>query len=276
MLILPEAGTPDERGTKVGDGHERSAPRLFVDVPLATGSEAALTDGQVHYLRHVLRRGEGDPVLLFNGRDGEWRGHIASLGKARAVVNLDGRTRAPEAEPDLWLLFAPIKRAPIDLVAEKATELGVSALVPVVTRRTVVGRVNAARLRTIAIEAAEQCERLSVPEVREARPLADVLAAWPEGRRLLVCDETGGGRPIAEALGALDAGARARPWAILVGPEGGFDPAELDALKKRTIVTPVTLGRRVLRAETAAMAALACWQAFVGDWTRPPSSAKGT
>ena len=152
-------------------------------------------------------------------------------------------------------------------MAEKATELGVAALVPVITRRTVVGGVNTERLRAIAMESAEQCHRLNVPVVHEARPLTQVLDAWPAGRRLLLCDETGQGRPITQVLAGLDPAAREAPWAVLIGPEGGFDPAELDAIKKRTIVTPVTLGRRLLRAETAAMAALACWQAQVGDWT---------
>lgn len=251
----------------MSEERERTPPRLFVDAPLGAGGEAVLSDNQAHYLRHVLRRGEGDPVLLFNGRDGEWRGRIVALGKSRAAVAVEIQTRRQEAEPDLWLLFAPIKRGPVDLVVEKATELGVAALVPVVTRRTVVGRVNTERLRAIAMESAEQCHRLNVPEVREPRPLAQVLDAWPDGRRLLLCDETGQGRPVAQALAGFDDAARKAPWAILVGPEGGFDPAELDAIKKRTIVTPVTLGRRLLRAETAAMAALACWQALVGDWT---------
>ncbi|MHB1218137.1 MAG: 16S rRNA (uracil(1498)-N(3))-methyltransferase [Alphaproteobacteria bacterium] len=251
----------------MSEERERAPPRLFVDAPLGAGGEAALSANQAHYLRHVLRRGEGDPVILFNGHDGEWRGRIAALGKARAAVAVEMQTRRQEAEPDLWLLFAPIKRGPVDLVAEKATELGVSALVPVVTRRTVVGRVNTERLRAIAMESAEQCHRLNVPEVREPRPLAQVLDAWPDGRRLLLCDETGQGRPLAQALAGFDAATRQAPWAVLVGPEGGFDPAELDAIKKRTIVTSVTLGRRLLRAETAAMAALACWQALVGDWT---------
>lgn len=251
----------------MSEGHERAAPRLFVDAPLAMGGEAPLSANQSHYLRHVLRRGEGDAVILFNGRDGEWRGRIATLGKARAAAAVEAQTRKPEAEPDLWLLFAPIKRGPVDLVAEKATELGVAALVPVITRRTVVGRVNTERLRAIAMESAEQCHRLNVPAVREPQPLTQVLDAWPAGRRLLLCDETGQGRPIAEVLAGLDPVERKAPWAVLIGPEGGFDPAELDAIKKRTIVTPVTLGRRLLRAETAAMAALACWQAQVGDWT---------
>lgn len=251
----------------MSEGQERTPPRLFVDAPLGAGGEAALSSEQGHYLRNVLRRSEGDPVVLFNGRDGEWRGRIAALGKSRAAVAVETQTRKQEAEPDLWLLFAPIKRGPVDLVAEKATELGVSALVPVVTRRTVVGRVNTERLRAIAMESAEQCHRLNVPEVREPRPLTQVLDTWPVERRVLLCDETGQGRPIAQVLAGLDPIARKAPWAVLIGPEGGFDPTELDAIKKRTIVTPVTLGRRLLRAETAAMAALACWQALVGDWT---------
>ena len=251
----------------MSEGSERAPPRLFIDAPLAAGGEAPLSANQSHYLRHVLRRSEGDAVILFNGRDGEWRGRIAALGKSRAAASVEAQTRVQEAEPDLWLLFAPIKRGPVDLVAEKATELGVAALLPVITRRTVVGRVNTERLRAIAMESAEQCHRLNVPEVREAQPLTQVLDAWPDGRRILLCDETGQGRPIAQMLAGLGLEARKAPWALLIGPEGGFDPAELDAIKKRTIVTPVTLGRRLLRAETAAIAALACWQAQVGDWT---------
>lgn len=260
----------------MSDGQDRNAPRLFVDAPLSAGGEAPLSANQAHYLRHVLRRNEGDAVLLFNGRDGEWRGRIAELGKSRASAAVESQTRPHEAEPDLWLLFAPIKRGPMEFTVEKATELGAAVLAPVITRRTVVGRVNTERLRAIAMESAEQCHRLNVPEVREAKPLSQMLDAWPEGRRLLLCDETGQGRPIAAVLAGLDPPARRAPWAILIGPEGGFDPAELDAIKKRTIVTPVTLGRRLLRAETAATAAIACWQAMVGDWTQAASGGRGT
>jgi 16S rRNA (uracil1498-N3)-methyltransferase len=210
--------------------------------------------------------GAGDEVLVFNGRDGEWRGRIEDLRKKGGALSLVERTRAQERSPDLWLAFAPAKRGTPELVARAATELGVSALQPVTTRRTVVGRVNTERLRANAVEAAEQCGRLTVPAVLKPIALDTLLADWPADRRLMLCDETGGGVPIAQALSAQD---RAAPWAVLVGPEGGFDPSELDVLGKQPIVTSVGLGPRILRAETAAIAALACWQALVGDWRAP-------
>ena len=243
--------------------------RLFVASPLASGSEVALDEAQVHYLRSVMRRPDGAPLLLFNGRDGEFRATLEGRGRKAAVAQVGERTRAQHAEPDLWLCFAPIKRSRIDFVAEKATELGVAVLQPVLTHHTAVDRVNVERLQAHALEAAEQTERLSVPEVRGPLPFDRLVRDWPEGRRLLVCDETGGGPPVAEALGGLDAAARAAPWAILIGPEGGFDAAELSQLRRIRDVMAVGLGPRILRADTAAVAALACWQALVGDWQRP-------
>jgi 16S rRNA (uracil1498-N3)-methyltransferase len=243
--------------------------RLFVEADLASGIEAPLSEAQAHYLRHVMRRADGAPLLLFNGRDGEWRATLVLRGKKAAVAAVGERTREQAAEPDLWLCFAPIKRARIDAIAEKATELGVALLQPVLTQHTAVERVNVERLRANAIEAAEQTERLTVPEVRQPVELAKLLADWPADRRLLMADETGGGPPIAEALSALDEQARAAPWAILIGPEGGFAAAELAAVRRMKNVTAVGLGPRILRADTAALAALACWQALVGDWRKP-------
>ena len=246
-----------------------SVSRLFVEADLAAGIEAPMSEAQAHYLRHVMRRAEGAEVRLFNGRDGEWRATLALRGKKAAAALVGERRRAQSAEPDLWLCFAPIKRARIDYIAEKATELGVAVLQPVLTQHTAVERVNTERLRANAVEAAEQTERLSVPEVRAPIELARLLADWPAGRRLLMCDETGGGPPIAPALAGLDAAARAAPWAIVVGPEGGFAQAELSALRRIKDVVAVGLGPRILRADTAALAALACWQAMVGDWQQP-------
>ncbi|MBS0540721.1 MAG: 16S rRNA (uracil(1498)-N(3))-methyltransferase [Proteobacteria bacterium] len=246
-----------------------SVSRLFVDADLAEGAEAELDEAQAHYLRHVMRRSEGALLSLFNGRDGEWRATLALRGKKAATALVGQRTRPQTAEPDLWLCFAPVKRARIDYIAEKATELGASVLQPVTTQHTIVERVKVDRLRANAIEAAEQTERLSVPEVREPVDLMSLLGAWPAGRRLLMCDETGGGPPIAEVLGSLDEAARAAPWAIVVGPEGGFAAAELEALRRIKDVTAVGLGPRILRADTAVLAALAVWQALVGDWRRP-------
>ena len=168
-----------------------------------------------------------------------------------------------------------MKRARIDYIAEKATELGASVLQPVVTRHTAVERVNTGRLRANAVEAAEQTERLTVPEVREPIDLGKLLDGWPAGRRLMMCDETGGGPPIAEALSRLDEAARSAPWAIVIGPEGGFAETELQALRRIKDVMSVGLGPRILRADTAALAALACWQALIGDWRCPTPRLSG-
>jgi 16S rRNA (uracil1498-N3)-methyltransferase len=246
-----------------------SVSRLFVEADLAPGVEAPLAADQVHYLCHVMRLTEGAHLTVFNGRDGEWRATLALRGKKAAVARIGTRTREQSAESDLWLCFAPIKRARIDFLTEKATELGVAVLQPVMTRHTAVERVKVERLRANAIEAAEQTERLTVPEVRAMTELGRLLDAWPAGRRLLLCDETGGGPPIADALAGLDVAAREAPWAILIGPEGGFADTELSALRRMKDVVSVGLGPRILRADTAAVAALACWQAMIGDWRKP-------
>lgn len=237
-------------------------PRLFIENDLASGTTLSLDGPRAHYLRDVLRLGVGAEVLLFNGRDGEWRATIVATAKRSLEVGLESMTRAQRDEPDLWLCFAPVKKARIDFIAEKATELGVSALVPVITRRTNVERVNAERLRANAVEAAEQTERLTVPEVREPASLEQVLKNWPATRRLVIADETGGGRPILDAL----ADAKPGPWAVLIGPEGGFTREELDRIAALPGVLPVGLGPRILRADTAAIAALSCLQAAIGDW----------
>lgn len=253
----------------------KTQARLFVEQPLAAGATFGLSADQAHYLRHVLRLEAGAVVALFNGRDGEWRAVLDSATKRGATVIVGDQTRAQAGEPDLWLAFAPIKRARIDFLIEKATELGVAALLPVFTRHTAVERVNLDRLRAHAIEAAEQTERLSVPTLHEPQTLAALLAGWPAPRRLLMCDEAGSGAPIAQALAALDAPAREAPWAILIGPEGGFAADELATLRGLNYVTPVSLGPRILRADTAAIAALSCWQAELGDWRLTPKRLGG-
>ena len=245
-----------------------SAPqtRLYVPGELGAGLTAALEGGQAHYLRDVLRLAPGAAVALFNGRDGEWRGRIAELGKGRGTVVLEARLREAEAEWPLALLFAPVKRARIDFLVEKATELGVTELYPVWTERTQVERLNLERLAANAIEAAEQTERLSVPTLHEPQKLRKLLRDWKADRPLLLGDESGGAQPIGEALAGFmpsEAG-----LALLVGPEGGFADSELDALRKLAFVTPVGLGPRVLRSDTAALAALAVCQALQGDWRR--------
>jgi 16S rRNA (uracil1498-N3)-methyltransferase len=237
------------------------ATRLFVDAPLAAGAEIPLSEAQAHQLRNVLRLDAGAAVALFNGRDGEWQGRLDALGKRSAVVTTEARLRPQAAEPDIWLLFAPIKGPRVDWIVEKAAELGVSAVLPVLTRRTVVSRVNVERLRAHAVEAAEQCERLTVPQVDEPRPLEDVISTWPADRRLYVAAERRDASPMAGAIRADGA-----PAAILIGPEGGFEPAELDRLVQTGFAALVGLGPRILRADTAAVAALAIYQAL----TQPP------
>lgn len=241
---------------------ERPAPRLYIDADLTAGGEIALTPGQAHYLGAVMRRSGGDGLRLFNGRHGEWRAEITALERKRGAARAVTQTRPQTPEPDLWLLFAPVKRAPVDLMARMATELGVSALWPVVTRHTAARRVNLDRLRANALEAAEQCGRLTLPEVFEPATLDTVLGQWPVGRRLLMCDESGTGTPVAEVLN----GGKSGPWAVIIGPEGGFAPDEAAAMAALPGALRAGLGPRILRAETAVAAALACWQALAGDW----------
>jgi 16S rRNA (uracil1498-N3)-methyltransferase len=242
-------------------------PRLHVAGDLGEGLVVGLAPEQAHYLRNVLRLEAGAALRLFNGRDGEFEARLDGIGKGWASVALGPRRRAPEAALDLWLVFAPVKRARLDFLVEKATELGASALRPVWTRRTIVERVNLERLAANAVEAAEQTERLCVPRIFEPEPLEAVLRQWPVERRLFACVETGAATPLAAAV----AGA-APPFAVLVGPEGGFDESELDGVRELPFVTPVGLGPRVLRADTAALAALAVVQAVAGDWARPRHS----
>jgi 16S rRNA (uracil1498-N3)-methyltransferase len=240
--------------------------RMFVECRLEAGARVAIDRAQAHYLGHVMRRGIGDPLLVFNGRDGEWRARMDVLGKDGGALIVAEVTRQQASEPDLWILFAPVKRTPIDRIARAATELGASRLAPVLTRHTVARRINTTRLRANAREAAEQCGRLSVPEVADPASLTAALKEWPADRRLVVADETGAGAAIADALIALGCVRPVPPSAILTGPEGGFAGPELDALGDLPFVTRVRLGPRILRAETAVLSALACWQALVGDW----------
>jgi 16S rRNA (uracil1498-N3)-methyltransferase len=240
---------------------QKPEARLFVTAELSSGGSAELSADQAHYLRAVMRLKDGDIVALFNGRDGEFLGRIESLARGRCTVAIDTQLRAQASDGDLWLVFAPIKRARIDFLVEKATELGVSALYPVMTRYTMVERVNLDRLRANATEAAEQSERLTVPVINAPLPLDRLMAQWDPARRIMLCDETRTAPPVAAALKAAPPG----PWAALVGPEGGFAETELDALKKLPFVHPVSLGPRILRADTAALAGLALLQALIGD-----------
>lgn len=239
-----------------------AATRLFAEQRLAAGADLDPGSERSHQLLRVLRLGPGDRVALFNAGDGEWLAEIVPGAKGRCRLRVVEQLRPgmnSGSEQGPWLLFAPIKRPRLEVMVEKACELGVSRLQPVITRYTDPGRPNLERLRAIVTEAAEQCGRLSVPEVREPVALARAFEGWPAERVLLVCAERGAARPIGQAPPG--------PAAILVGPEGGFAPFELDSLGQLPFVFAVGLGPRVLRAETAALAALACRQALAGDWT---------
>jgi 16S rRNA (uracil1498-N3)-methyltransferase len=237
-----------------------SAPRLFIDQTLSDGLELRIEGGQAHYLLSVMRLKPGAAVKLFDDRTGEWLGEVAVTGKRDLIVRIAARLRDREAVPDLWLCVAPIKRGRIDWVAEKASELGVARLVPVATRRSVVDKLNAERLRAHMIEAAEQCERTTLPELAELVPLDVLLRNWPADRRLFFADEEGGA-PMLETVRAHPG-----PAAILVGPEGGFHPHERAVIRAVPMAVPVSLGPRILRAETAALTAVSVWMAAAGDW----------
>ena len=212
-----------------------------------------------------MRAKLGDHVLLFNGHDGEWSARIDEVTRRSCVLMCERQTEQQTNTPDIWLVFAPIKKTPGDYVAQKATELGVRVLQPVFTHRTIARRVNPDRMRANAIEAAEQSGRLTVPEIREPLDLDKLIAGWLRERQLLFCDEAGDAPPIHDALMQASDG----PWAVLTGPEGGFDDAERAMICALPSVVPATLGARILRADTAALAALAVWQAIKGDWGLP-------
>lgn len=232
--------------------------RLYVMEALSPGAQVSLGAEQHHYLRNVLRLAEGDSVALFNGRDGEYSATIERLGKKDAVLRIAAQIRAFTASSDIWLCFAPIRQGRIELIIEKATELGVGRLVPVLTQRCQIGKVNTDRLSAHAREAAEQCERLDVPVVAPAVSLDELLADWPSDRRLFFCAE----RAAADSLlTAAQAWPRTAPCALLVGPEGGFAQEEQGRVRALPQAVPVSLGNTILRAETAAIAAVAILQA---------------
>jgi len=236
--------------------------RVFVDQPLGVGNSVSLDRDHANYLFNVMRLGVGDAVALFNGRDGEWTAVVEEAGKRRGVLACVEQAAPQVMPPDVWLVFAPIKKARTDFIVEKACELGAAFVQPVITEFTNSDRVRVDKLRAHAMEAAEQCGGTYVPGVAEPVRFERLLAEWDPARRILFCDE----RMEAASAEAVLREARPGPWAILIGPEGGFSDGEVEALRAKAFVTSVTLGPRVLRADTAAVAALTLWQAALGDW----------
>jgi len=234
----------------------KSLPRLFVRAQLGEGVRVDLDAGQANYLGNVMRLGEGAELLVFDGSSGEWLARISEAGKKRMALTVERRTREPEAIPDVWLAFAPVKRTQTDWLVEKATELGVAKLIPVITHRTIAERVKLERLGSIAIEAAEQCGRTRLPTIDEPVTLAQFLK---QADRAIYFADEGGGEPAASAF-------KPGPAVILTGPEGGFTDDERAAIRGVSNAIPVSLGPRILRAETAALAALAAYMAVAGDW----------
>lgn len=243
---------------------DRAKIRLCVEHPLGPGQDVPLNADQAHYLFAVMRLGAGDRVALFNGRDGEWTAEVTQAGKRAGALRCLGLAAPQLSPPDLWLIFAPIRKERTDFIVEKAAELGCARILPVQTEFTNAGRIRQDRLQAHAREAAEQCLGTYVPEVNDLQTLPNVLKSWNEARRILWADESLVGAR--ELLAGLSGGEASGPWAILIGPEGGFSAAERSHLRSLPFVVPVSLGPRILRADTAACAAITLWQAALGDW----------
>ncbi|MEM7073679.1 MAG: 16S rRNA (uracil(1498)-N(3))-methyltransferase [Pseudomonadota bacterium] len=235
--------------------------RLFVDHSLCRAQCVPLDRDQAHYLFGVMRQTTGGAILVFNGRDGEWRARITTAGKRSGLLEIEEQTRPQHDPPDLWLLFAPIKKTRTDFIVEKATELGAARILPVQTEFTNSERLRQDRLQAHAIEAAEQCGGTYVPEVAALQKLDVLLSSWPEDRSLMFCDEAQAGKTT-----PLTRDRSVAPWAILIGPEGGFSKAERDRLTTLGSTRVTSLGPRILRADTAAVAAMTLWQDAMGDW----------
>ncbi|MGR3461577.1 MAG: 16S rRNA (uracil(1498)-N(3))-methyltransferase [Roseovarius sp.] len=236
--------------------------RLYVEHPLGEGQTLSLDRAQAHYLFAVMRQGAGAGLRVFNGRDGEWQATVTEAGKRGGVLACEAQTAPQRDPPDLWLLFAPIKKARTDFIVEKATEMGTARILPVQTEFTNSERIRQDRLQAHAVEAAEQCGGTYVPQVTGLHGLDSLLADWPANRRLMFCDEA-----LAGDACALPPDGRGQPWAVLIGPEGGFSDAERARFSALPFAHPVALGPRILRADTAAVAALTLWQTTCGDWT---------
>lgn len=237
-------------------------PRLYLDVNLSAGAIITLDKAQAHYLGTVLRKSIGDSIRLFNGRDGEWRAEIISADKKRGELRVVEQLRTPVRCPDIWLCFAPVRKHRNAFIFEKGTELGVTRFQPVITARTQFPKMSLEKEQAQIIEAAEQTERLDIPNVRAGVTLAELLSGWDKKRVLIFADEAGGAMRAADLMGSLSR----EPCAVLIGPEGGFTPEERELLRSKKYVRPVSLGPRILRADTAAISLLTLWQAHLGDW----------
>ena len=235
--------------------------RLYMDAELSAGARFELPREQAHYLTNVLRLSVGDEIRIFNGQDGEWKARVSDASRKKCVIYMVEQLRTPTASPDIWLCFAPLRKHRNGFILEKATELGVSVLQPVVTARTQHAKLRLDKMQSQIIEAAEQTERLDLPELRENIDLDKFLDSWPKDRTLVFADEGGDAKPAAEVLKSISGLA-----ALLIGPEGGFSDEERRLLRDQSFVKPVTLGPRILRADTAALSMLTLWQALQGDW----------
>lgn len=241
--------------------NNRFKTRIFTEQPLTSGIQITLSEDKSHYLANVMRLKNGDELICFNGSDGEYAAQIIAINKKQTRLTIANQLRPQQKSPDIWLLFAPLKKDRTDFLIEKAVELGVTKLIPVITKHTITDKIRPERLKLQIIEAAEQCERLDIPELGEAIKLNDLLNNWNRQRILYFMDERGKGRPCANVF-AQNQGAAA----LLIGPEGGFAAEEASLLYQLPFVKTITLGPRILRAETAAAASLAVWQAIAGDW----------
>lgn len=238
--------------------------RLFVEQKLSLDAEVILNQAQSHYLSNVLRMSVEEELKCFDNQSGEYIAKISESTKKACMVKIIGQTRVFEQSPDIWLLFAPVKKDKTDFIIASATELGVRKIMPVITRRTISEKIKKERYQAQVIEAAEQSRRVDIPSVEDAEALEKILKNWDESRILYFMDETGNGEDIRKVF----AQSGKKPAAILIGPEGGFDEDELDNLRKLPFAKGVSMGKRILRAETAVAAALSCWQALAGDWDK--------
>lgn len=245
--------------------------RLYIDQSISNDAQLTLSAEQAHYLTSVMRKTVGEPLHIFNGTDGEWLAEISEAKKKHCLITVKESLRNQENGPDLTLCFAPIKKQRLDFIMEKATELGVTCFQPIITSRTITSKIRSDRLKAQVIEASEQCERLDIPNVLEELNFRDFIQGLDRDKHLVILDERGTAEPVHKVLSQLgqEDADKSKSYAIVVGPEGGFSPEEFTQLEKRANISKVSVGPRVLRADTAALAAISCWQSVLGDWQQP-------